>query len=387
MSGPLAGVRVVDTTEGAQGPWAAALLADLGADVIKVEKPEGEMMRHVGPYKNGQALPNAGMNHGKRNIVLNLKDPADRDVLLALVQRADVFMENWRPGVAARLGVDYATLSQVNPRLIYASASGFGQEGRYAGKAALDPISQAMGGYLSLTGPDGGPGERPRFIVIDFTSPLTVSQSVLLALLAREANGAGQWVQCSQLQTMVTVGCVRAAEYFMTQEAPRPWGSACAYIVPSQAFRTADTYILVEAPTPDTWRALCATLGLSELADDPRFATNADRVAHRAVLLPLLEHGFLRYRGERWLRKLEAAGVPCAAVAWDIEDLYDEPQVVANDLIVTREHPAIGWVRTNAEPWLLSGTPAVYGPLAAGMDEHRRAILDELGLAAPVAVE
>ena len=387
MTGALAGIRIIDTTEGAQGPWAAALLGDLGADVIKVEKPEGEMMRHSGPFKNGNALPMAGMNHGKRNIVLNLKDDADRDTLLRLTDTADVFMENWRPGVADRLGVDYGTLTARNPRLIYASASGFGQVGPYARKAAVDQISQAMGGYLSLTGPAGGPGERPRFIVIDFTSPLTVVQGVLLALIAREETGAGQWVQCSQLETMVSIGSVRAQEYFLAGEAPGPWGSGCAYCVPSQAFRTADSYILVDCPTQAAWRALCETLDLPELTDDARYATNAGRVQHREELTATLAKAFLHYRGERWLAKLTAAGVPCAAVSWDIEDLYEDAQVRANDLIVTRVAATVGRIRTNAVPWLLSATPANYGLLAAPMDADRHSVLAELGALASVPAD
>ena len=384
--GALEGIRIVDTTEGAQGPWAAALLADLGADVIKVEKPQGEMMRNGGPTKNGHALPNAGMNHGKRNIVLNLKEPADREILLGLVRRADVFMENWRPGVADRLGIGYEVLAQIHPRLIYASASGFGQQGTYASKATVDPISQAMGGYFSLTGPRGGPGEKPRFIVIDFTSPLVVAQSVLLGLLARDETGEGQWIQCSQLETIVSIGSVRAAEYFMTGAAPEPWGSACSYAVPCQAFRTADTYIMVDCPTEATWSALCATLGLVELAADPRFSSNALRVEHRDIVIPMLERAFLRYRGSRWLAKLEQSGVPCGPVAWDIEDLYVDPQVTANGLLVDRQHPAIGRVRTNEVPWKLSRTPAEYGRLAPLMDEHREEILAELNAVDSIGV-
>ena len=380
MTGPLAGIRVVDVTEGAQGPWAGALLADLGADVIKVEKPDGEMMRTSGPFKRGHALPNAGLNHGKRNIVLDLKEPAGREILLRLIGDADVFMENWRAGVAARLQVDYDVLAAINPRLIYASASGFGQTGKYAHKATVDWISQAMGGYFSLTGPEGGPGERPRFIVIDLTSPLTFVQAILLALLAREDSGRGQWAQCSQTETLIAVGSVRAAEYFASGETPRPWGSGSRHIVPSQAFLAADGYILVECPTEPAWRALCETLLLPGLAEDPRFDSNAKRVEQREELLPILKQAFLRYSGQRWLERLEAAGVPCGPVYRDIEDLYSEPQVVANELLVDREHPEMGRVRTNAVPWLLSRTPAEYGELAAVMDRDHDELLAELGV-------
>ena len=380
MAGPLTGIRIVDVTEGAQGPWAGALLADLGADVIKVEQPKGEMMRHAGPFKRGHALPNAGMNHGKRNIVLNLKEPAGREVLYRMIRDADVFMENWRRGVSDRLQVEYDLLASINPRLIYASASGFGQTGRYAHKATVDNISQAMGGYFSLTGREGGRGERPRFIVIDFTSPLTVAQAILLALYAREDTGKGQWAQCSQTETMIAVGSVRAAEYFASGETPRPWGSGSPNVVPSQAFLAADGYILVECPNEPSWRALCETLLLPELAEDPRFDSNAKRVEQREELLPILSKAFLRYSGHRWLEQLEAAGVPCGPIYWDIEDLYTEPQVVANEMLVDREHPEIGRVRTNAVPWLLSRTPAEYGELAAVMDHDHDEVVAELGV-------
>ena len=388
MAGPLAGIRVIDVSEGAQGPWAGALLADLGADVIKVERPpEGDMMRGIGPFKGGHALPNAGMNHGKRNIALNIKEPEGRETLLSLIRTADVFLENWRRGVSTRLGVHYETLSAINPRVVYASASGFGERGRYAHRPTVDNISQAMGGYFSLTGSKGGRGERPRFIAIDFTSPLTVVQAIIMALIAREDSGRGQWIHCSQLHTMMAVGQVRAAEYFASGEVPQPWGSECAYAVPSQAFRAADKFIVVDCPTEETWRALCGTLGLPALADDERFATNAVRVQHRDQLLPIVEKAFLRFTGDRWLRRLEAAAIPCGDITWDIEDIYEDPQVVENGLLQIREHPEMGWVRTNEVPWLLSRTPAEYGPITGPMDEHHDSVMEEIRGVKPLVAD
>ena len=387
MAGPLDGIRVIDVSEGAQGPWAGALLADLGADVIKVERPEGEMMRTAGPFKGGHPLPNAGMNHGKRNIVLNIKEPEGRQTLLSLIRTADVFLENWRRGVSNRLEVHYETLSAINPRLVYASASGFGEQGRYAHRPTVDGISQAMGGYFSLTGGKGERGERPRFIAIDFTSPLTVVQAIIMALIAREDSGRGQWVHCSQLHTMMAVGQVRASEYFASGEVPQPWGSGCAYAVPSQAFHTADKFIVVDCPTEETWRALCGALELPEFADDERFATNALRVEHRDQLLPIVEKAFLRFTGDRWLRRLEAAGIPCSDITWDIEDIYEDPQVVENGLLQIREHPEMGWVRTNEVPWLLSRTPAEYGPITGPMDEHHDSIMEEIRGVKPLVAD
>ena len=384
MSRPLDGIRVIDVSEGAQGPWAGALLGDLGADVIKVERPQGEMMRHSGPTKKGNPLPHAGMNHGKRQVVLDVKEVEGRQALLSLISTADVFLENWRRDVSGRLKLNYEILSSINPRLVYASASGFGEGGRYGHKAAVDNISQAMSGYVSLNGPHGGVPEKPRFIVIDFTSPLTIVQAILMALYAREDSGTGQWVHSSQMSTLASVGSVRAAEYFMSGEVPQPWGSGSAYTVPSQAFRAADRYIAVDCRTDAEWRALCTTIELPKLADDERFATNALRVQHRSTLVPIIERAFVRYEGDRWLKKLRAAGIPCSRVNWDIDDLYEDPQIVANGLIVDREHPDIGHVRTNDVPWVFSRTPAEYGPLAGKMDEHHDSVMAEVNRAKPV---
>ncbi|MEX2445743.1 MAG: CoA transferase [Dehalococcoidia bacterium] len=385
MGGPLQGIRVIDVSEGAQGPWAGALLADLGADVIKVERPQGEMMRHGGPKKRGLPLPHAGMNHGKRNIVLDAKTVEGRQTLLSLIRDADVFLENWRRGVSARLELNYEVLSTINPGLIYASASGFGETGAYSHKAAVDNISQAMAGYFSLNGKRGGTPEKPRFIVIDFTSPLTVVQAILMALYVREDSGHGQHVHTSQLSTLTAVGQVRAAEYFTTGEVPQPWGSGTPFIVPSRAFRTADKFIAVDCPDEASWRALCEALLLPELVDDERFADNTRRVEHRDELEPLLEQAFLRYEGDRWVEALREAGVPCSTFAWDIEDLYTDPQVVANGLIVERSHEDIGMVRTNEVPWRLSATPAEYGPLSGKMDEHHDAVMAEARTKPPVS--
>ena len=378
MGGPLEGIRVIDVSEGAQGPWAGALLGDLGADVIKIERPQGEMMRHSGPQKGGLPLPHAGMNHGKRNIVLDAKTEEGRAAVLALVSKADVFLENWRRGVSKRIGLDYETLSNINPGLVYASASGFGEGGRYGHKAAVDNISQAMAGYFSLNGKRGGTPEKPRFIVVDFTSPLTIVQAILMALYAREDGGRGQHVSTSQLSTLMQMGAVRANEYFTSGEIPQPWGSGSPIVVPSKAFQTADKWIAVEAPTEETWRALCVALDLPKLADDERFASNALRVQHRDELEPLLNRAFVRFEGDRWITKLRAAGVPCNTFTWDIHDLYDDPQVVANALLKVRPHPQMGWVRTNEVPWVLSKTPAHYGELSGAMDESHASVMAEI---------
>ena len=379
MGGPLEGIRVIDVSEGAQGPWGGALLADLGADVIKVERPVGEMMRHSGPTKRGMPLPHAGMNHGKRNIVLDVKTEDGMEAMLDLIKTADVFLENWRRDVAPRIGLDYDSLRTINPNIVYASASGFGDGGAYGPLASTDGFSQAMAGYYSLNGPEGGPGERPRFIVIDFTSPLTTVQAILMALIERDRTGHSQWVHCSQLRTLLSVAQVRSAEYFMSDKVPVPMGSASPWCVPSQAFRTADKSIVVDCPTEETWQAFCGVIGMPALAADAKYATNALRVENRATLLPILDKAMVRFEGHRWVPKFRAAGVPASEIVLDIDDMFTDPQIVANDLIQIDSHPDIGWVRHNAVPWEFSKTPAVYGPLSGKMDEHHESVMAEIG--------
>jgi CoA:oxalate CoA-transferase len=297
-----------------------------------------------------------------------------------------VFMENWRPGVAKRLGVDYETLSALNPGLVYVSASGFGQTGRYGPKASMENTSAAMGGYGSLSGPAGGLGEKPRTQVIDFASPLPVLQGVLLALLHRRESGRGQWIQCSQLQTLAHIQSVRIAEYMMTGQKPVPMGTAIPYTVPSQAFKTADWYIFVDCRTEADWQALCRTLRLPELAVDARYDSNAKRVAARDELVPQLEQAFVRFGVRQWLRLLAEAGVPCSAINMDLEDLYTDPQVVAGKMIAMRPDDAFGAIRSNDVAWEFSRTPAVYGHvLATELDADRESVLAEIRVPGGVA--
>jgi crotonobetainyl-CoA:carnitine CoA-transferase CaiB-like acyl-CoA transferase len=265
---------------------------------------------------------------------------------------------------------------------VYCAATGFGDGGRYGPLPSMAGFSQAMAGYYSITGPEDGPGERPRTQVIDFTSPLTVVQAIMLGLMTREQTGESQWVHCSQMRTLISLSQVRSAEYFASGEVPKPWGSASPYAVPSQAFRTADKYVMVDCRDDEDWRRFCDAIELPALADDERFATNASRVAHRETLLPMLERAMVRFSGDRWLAKFRAAGVPCGPVNVDIEDVFEDPQVIANELIVERTHEEIPFpVKTTPVPWSFSRTPAVYGPLQGPLDEHRASVLADLARA------
>ncbi len=384
MPKPLDGIRVVDCSVGAHGPYAGALIADLGADVIKIEPPGGELMRHArgggGPAKKGHQLAYMGLNHGKRNIVLDLREADDKQIALALVERADVFLENWRGGAADGLGMGYKDLVKVNPRIIYASGSAHGYNSPYRTKPGADGFSQDMSGMGSISGPVGGPPEKARFTILDLTTPLPILQGILMALIARDRTGEGQWVQCSQTETGIVYQAVRMAEYFATRKQPEPLGSAWANIVPSQSFKTKDGYIDVEAQTQQAWNNLCRALGLGRLAGDPRFKTNADRVQHREQLISILEPKFLDATSDEWVKVLEANDVPAARVVWSIEELYTNPQIVADKLIMTKEHSVAGPVQVPPIPWSFSRTPPEYKGVGDVIGSHQEEVLREIGV-------
>ena len=359
MPGPLQGIRVLDTSEGAQGPWAGALLGDLGANVIKLERPEGEMQRYYGPYKKGVALPLVGLNRNKKGLILDLKSDEDREKAYELVKRSDVVIENFRPGVVARLRFDYETLCKINPRIIYCSASGFGQVGPYRHKPCIDPIAQAIGGLASVTGPPGGPGERARFVAADMTSPLILCEAIVVALFVREVTGEGQYIETCQLDSTIALQAGKIAEFFASGMSPIPMGSATSNVVPSQSFRTRDgKYINVSAPTEKFWRNLCHALSREDLITDPRYSSNTARVKNQVHLVALLADTFQQRDVEIWLQMLEAADVPCGKVVWDISELYDDPQILAQRRITTVEHPVAGKLRVPAPVWDFTRTPA-----------------------------
>ncbi len=382
MTGTLDGIRVVDVAAGAQGPWAGALLTDLGAEVIKVEPPEGDWMRSgpQRPSKKGLALATLGLNHGKRSIVLDLKQSKDMEVFLKLIERADVFLEAWRAGAADRLGIGYKDLVKINPKIIYASSSGFGNapNNKYNTRPGMGGSSAAMSGLGSISGPPGGPGEIGRFQLMDLTGPLPIVQGIIFALIARERTGEGQWVQCGQTLTGICLQAARIGEYFASGKAPQPLGSASSNVVPSQSFKTTNGYINVEAPTQGIWRRLCQAMDMVHLLEDPRFETDAQRVVNRSHLVALLEARFLEATTEQWLEVLERHDVPVGPVVWSVKELYSNPQIAANKLIMTKEHPVAGWVRVPASPWVFSRTPAQYKWVGPVLGEHQEEILREV---------
>jgi len=389
MSGPLEGIRVFDLTLAMVGPFATAQLGALGADVIHVEAPEEAGVRRttVPPSIKGTSIGYINWNMNKRGILLDLKQESDRDVAYRLLKTCDVFVENMRPGVVERLGMGYEKVSAINPRVIYISSSGWGDEGPMVGSPAADGIVQVFGGWSSINGPVGGPPEVYRHSTQnDSNTSNYIVQSVLLALLARDKNGRGQLVKTTMLGAIIALQTSRIAEYFATGKTPEPLGSADSRTVPHQAFLCEDkTWVAVGVVKEEQWQPLCQVLQLQDLADDARFRTNRDRVAHRDELVPLLERTFATKPRYHWVEELNEAGVPAAKfMEWD--EIRFHPQVTQNDHVIQVPTRAWGTVYWGGPPYHFSRTPArVFSAPEPG--EHTQEVLAELGVASTSGVQ
>ncbi len=384
-TGPLNGLRVLDFGQAAVGPIAAEYLGWLGADAIKVESPRGDTVRGTRPRLRGTGHTFLGNNLGKRGVMLDLKEPADHTQALRLIESADVLVENFRsPEVMRRLGLGYELLREHNPRLIYLQSSAYGPRGPMHGMTSNEWFSQAAAGLTSVTGEAGGQQEFSRgTATLDWSGAFTNLQALLVALYARARTGRGTFIQTSQLQSTIVGATSRIAEYFASGRAPVPMGSARPNLVPDQAFACTDGYVAVSTPHDGFWPRLCDALGLRKLRDDPRFATNAARVKHRAELLPLLEACFRERSAEDWERRLHDADVPAAAFQRGptlSASLLEHPQAIAEDLVTVLDTPYGGMA--SARPhWRFGTTEARITRAAPRLGEHTAAVLAELDAA------
>ncbi|MCL6641067.1 MAG: CoA transferase [Candidatus Rokubacteria bacterium] len=311
----LEGLRVLDLSRVVAGPYAALLLADLGADVVKVERPgQGDDARAMGPHLHGESAPFMTFNRNKRSITLDLKTAEGREIARRLAARADVVLENWRPGTAARLGLGWEDVHALNPRAVYCSISGFGQTGPYAPRGGFDRIAQGMSGVMSINGEEDGPPLPVPIPISDIGTGMFAVIGILAALRARDRTGRGQWVDTSLLETPIAWAVYEAAGYFATGEVPGRLGPGHRTQAPYQAFRTADGWINLGGGSNTFWPIICRILGVPELVDDPRFATPALRVQNRRALEALLEARFRTAPTAVWLERLEAAGVPAGPI-------------------------------------------------------------------------
>mgnify|MGYP001383809743 CR=1 FL=1 len=393
--GPLAGIKVLDLTRVLAGPYATMLLADLGADVIKVERPgTGDETRGWGPpFVAGTATYFLSVNRNKRSLALNLQDPRGQEILRRLAREADVVVENFRVGSQERLGCSYEELARENPRLIYCSISGFGQTGPRRGEPGYDLMMQGFGGFMAITGTQEGEPVRVGVAVIDLGTGLYAVEAILAALYHRERTGRGQRVEVSLLDTAVTWLTYVAQSYLATGQEPGRFGSAHPSIVPYQAFRGSDgRYFIVAVGNDATWQRLARLLDASEgssLAAEAKFATNASRVAHRRELVPALEALFARRPAAEWIARLQEVQVPCGPIH-DLAALFAEEQVWARGLLDEVPYPDAppsalpgarpGWLPVLGPAPKLSATPARVRLRPPALGEHTDAILQELGL-------
>jgi crotonobetainyl-CoA:carnitine CoA-transferase CaiB-like acyl-CoA transferase len=368
-SGPLSGLRVMDVSIMAAGPWTAALLGMLGAEVIKVEPPAGDSTRWVMPTQRGLGTNFICMNINKQDVTLDFKDPNDAALARELAARSDIFVQNFRPGVIERLGLDWPTLQAINPRLVYCAISGFGEVGPLAKAGCADPIMQAFSGFACANGAPGDEVEAFRFTgFIDLTTASAAAEAVLAALWERETSGLGQKVEVSMLEAALEIQFTRIAELQGAGLVPRPRGSETPAFVPDRAFRARDRWIFVSVRTDREWAGLCAAL---DLAPEPRFATNRARVAEREAVAALLEPVFAREPAIWWLRVLERHGVVCW-LAHEFETFRHHAQIRDNAMVATVHDPAFGQVTVGGLPWTFSTTPcAVTAPSLPGADTDR----------------
>jgi formyl-CoA transferase len=382
--GPLDGVRVLDLTRVVAGPYCSMFLGDLGADVVKVEQPgSGDDTRGWGPpFTGGESAYYLCINRNKRSVTLDLKSPRAVELLRELAKVADVIIENFRPGTMERLGLGERELRALNPRLIYASLTGFGADGPMSDWPGYDLIVQAWGGLMSITGtPDGEP-VKVGVAIIDLVAGLMLGKAITAALFAREKIGVGQRIDTSLLEAEVASLINAGSNYLVGGKVPARWGNAHPNIVPYQNFKTADGYLVIGVASEVIWKRFCAAVGREALTEDPRFQNNSQRVEHRAELLALLSEMFIQRDNETWFKLLTEAEVPCAPVQ-SIEQVFRAPQVLHRDMLLEVDHPTAGKVRMAGIPVKFSETPASVRKPPPLLGEHNEAVLkDWLGMSA-----
>mgnify|MGYP005820629413 FL=1 len=392
MSGALAGLKVLDLSRVLAGPWAGQMLADLGADVVKVERPEvGDDTRAWGPpylqdadgRDTSEAAYFLSANRNKRSITIDFTQAAGQQQVRELVAEADVLIENFKVGGLAAYGLDYASLQQLNPRLIYCSIPGFGQTGPYAKRAGYDFMIQAMGGLMSVTGKaadeEGGGPVKVGVALTDILTGLYASNAVLAALAERERSGQGQYIDLALLDVQVACLGNQALNYLTTGVPPQRLGNAHPNIVPYQDFPTADGDFILTVGNDGQFRRFCEVAGHPEWASDARFASNAQRVAHRAELVPLIRQATVFRTTAEWIIALEQAGVPCGPIN-DLAQVFDDAQIKARGVQISLPHALSGEVKLVANPIRLSRTPVEYRSAPPLLGEHNAEVLaDWLG--------
>ncbi len=376
---PLEGVRVLDFTNIMAGPYCSMVLGDMGAEVVKIESFEGDTSRGFEPHVNGESYCYAVINRNKKSIALDLKEPRGLEVATRLATKADILLESFRPGAMAKLGLDYARLAQANPKLIYASISGFGQTGPYAGKGGFDIIAQGMSGILRMTGDPGGRPAKVGIAMNDIAGGVTALQGVLAAYIARLRSGAGRYLETSLLEAGLAWTQWEFAAYFGSGELPAATGTRHRRSAPYQAYRSKDGYVTVGANGEKLWRIFCTVVcGRPEWLDDPRFATQALRVRHADELERAIEKVFITQSTAYWVNKLDAAKIPAGPV-YRYDEAMQDPQVIARNMVVDIDHPVIGPMKLLGLPIKAAEELAAIRSPAPWLGQHSEKVLREIG--------
>ncbi|MQA30366.1 MAG: CoA transferase [Luteitalea sp.] len=374
----LQGITVVDLTRVLSGPYCSMMLGDMGARVIKVEQPgKGDDTRGWGPpFIDGESAYFLSINRNKESVTVDFKQPEGRAVLDRLLARADVVVENFRPGALTKLGLDYASLAPAHPRLVYCSISGFGQTGPRRREAGYDAVMQGEGGLMSITGSADGPQFRLGVAIADIVSGMFAAQGITLALLARERTGRGQSVDIAMLDSVIALLSYQAGIYFATDQAPPRMGNRHPTIVPYETFTASDGDFVLAVGNDDQWRRFCATAAFGE---EERFATNRQRVVNYNELKPRLEAVLLTRPRAEWIAILRAAGVPCGSVR-DLREVFDDPQVAARSMVAEIEHASAGLLKVLGTPLKLSDTPGAIRTAPPALGQHTDSVLvNDLG--------
>lgn len=387
MPGALTGIRVLDLTRVLAGPYATMVLGDLGAEVIKIEQPgTGDESRNFGPFKNGFSLYFMSVNRGKQSLTLDLKTLHGKEIFLELVKQSDVLVENFRPGAMKKLGLDYETLKQSHPSLIYAACSGFGQTGPYAERRAYDMIIQGLGGIISITGEPNRPPVRVGTSISDITAALFTAIGILSALNHRNRTGEGQLIDVAMLDGMVAILENAIVRHSATGEIPQPLGSQHPAITPFEAFESADGHIIIAIGNDSLWRKFCEHVNRPDLVNDERFGTNASRTTNHNQLYPILTEIMRERTTDQWIEGLDALGVPCGPIN-TIDKVVSHPQVLAREMIAKVSHDITGSVEVPGVPIKLSETPGQVTDPAPTLGEHTTKILTGLLGMSPETVD
>ncbi|MBM3943060.1 MAG: CoA transferase [SAR202 cluster bacterium] len=378
---PLDGVRVLDLTRALAGPFCTLMLGDYGADVIKIEIPgTGDDTRQWGPpFIGSESAYFLSINRNKRSLTLNFKEPQAQEIFLKLARTADVVVENFTPGVTARLGLDYEAVKGVNPRIVYCSVSGFGQDGPYRTRPAYDQIVQGLSGVMSVTGEAKGDPVKVGVAIADIGSGMWAAFAIMTALYHRERHGQGQYIDVAMLDAQVAWLTYQAGNFFGTGRPPGRLGTVHSNLVPYQAFMCQDgKYINVAVGSERLWERFCQGIGREDLRDRPEYARNGDRSKNRAKLIPLLQEVFLTQPVAHWVEALQAVSVPCGPIN-DLADVFADPQILHRQMVTEISHPTLGSVKQTGLPIKFAETPGEMRRHPPLLGEHNSEILLELG--------